>query len=96
MLDLILDVLSAALEAVWVNWGPTAKQRVKRALRLSRRRNLSAKSRQFAQTWLDYGLQNLADLGLQAREPELRTALSRVKEAAASDFAPELNDAGRP
>ncbi|CAH0253655.1 MULTISPECIES: hypothetical protein [unclassified Arthrobacter] len=96
MLDLILDILSAALEAVWANWGLTAKQRVKRGLRLSRRRNLSAKSRQFAQTWLDHGLQNLADLGLQAREPELRTALSRVKEPAPSDPAPELNDAGRP
>ena len=41
MLDLILDILSAALEAVWANWGLTAKQRVKRGLRLSRRRNLS-------------------------------------------------------
>ena len=82
MLDFILDLLSAGLEAVWTKWGLTAKQRVKRGVRLSRRRNLSAKSREFAEIWLDYGLQNLADLGLQAREAEIRTALSTVKEAA--------------
>ena len=81
MLDFILDLLGAVLEAAWAKWGLTAKQRVKRGLRLSRRRNLSAKKREFAGIWLDYGLQNLADLGLQAREAEIRTALSTVKEA---------------
>ena len=75
MLDFILDLLSAGLEAVWTKWGLTAKQRVKRGLRLSRRRKLSAKNREFAEIWLDYGLQNLAALGLQAREAEIRTAL---------------------
>ncbi len=82
MLDFTLDILSAVLEAARGSWRPTPKQRVKRGIRLSRRRNLSAKSRQFAEIWLDYGLQNLVDLGLQAREPEIRTALSRVQEAA--------------
>lgn len=82
MLDFVIDILGAMLEAAWGNWGPTAKQRVKRGLRLSRRRKLSAKSKEFAQIWLAYGLQNLADLGLQAREAEIRTALATVKEAA--------------
>jgi hypothetical protein len=82
MLDLILDVLSTVLDVPRSGWRPTPKQRVKRGIRLSRRRNLSAGRRQFAEIWLEYGLQNLADLGLQAREPEIRTALARVKEAA--------------
>ena len=33
MLDLIIDVLSAALEAAWASWRPTPKQRVKRGSR---------------------------------------------------------------
>jgi hypothetical protein len=84
MFDFIGDVVGAVLEAAWGSW-PTAKQRVERGIGLSRRRNLSAKRRQFAETWLEYGLQNLADLGLQGREQEIRTALSRLKEAAAPD-----------
>lgn len=44
MLDLIIEAIGALLEFVWTDWRPTPRQRVKRALRLSRKRNLSGKT----------------------------------------------------
>jgi hypothetical protein len=78
MLDLILNAIGALLEFVWTDWRPTPRQRVKRALRLSRKRNLHGKHRDFAVTWLSFGLKNFDDLRLGSREPEIRNALELV------------------
>lgn len=82
MLDLIIEAIGALLEFVWTDWRPTPRQRVKRALRLSRKRNLSGKRREFAVTWLSFGLKNAADLRLEYRGLEIRNALELVKEHA--------------
>jgi hypothetical protein len=81
ILDFVLDVIGSLLEFVWTDWRPSPRWRVKRALRLARKRHLSAKRREFAVTWLKFGLDNLDDLGLEPREPALRTALERVQRA---------------
>lgn len=78
MLDLILNAIGALLEFVWTDWRPTPRQRVKRALRLSRKRNLSGKHRDFAVTWLSFGLKSVDDLRLGSRELEIRNALELV------------------
>jgi hypothetical protein len=78
MLDLIIDAIGALLEFAWTDWRPTPRQRVKRALRLSRKRNLSGKHRDFALTWLSFGLKNANDLRLGSRELEIGNALELV------------------
>lgn len=79
MLDLILNAIGALLEFVWTDWRPTPRQRVKRSLRLSRKRNLYGKHRDFAVTWLSFGLDNLDDLRLESRELQIRNALEAVR-----------------
>lgn len=83
IVDFILDLLGALLEFAWTDWRPTRRQRVKRALRLARKRRLSVKRREFAVTWLTFGLDNLADLRMESSEPALRAALERVQRAPA-------------
>lgn len=81
ILDFILDLIGALLEFAWTDWRPTRRQRVKRALRLSRRKRLSVKHREFSRRWLKFGLDNISDLRLESREPELKTALERVQQS---------------
>lgn len=79
ILDAVLDVIGALLESV-TDWQPGPRWRVNRAVRLSRRRSLSVKRRQFAITWLTFGLDNLAALRMESRAPALRAALERVQQ----------------
>lgn len=81
ILDFILDLIGALLEFAWTDRRPTRRQRVKRALRLSRRKRLSVKHREFSRRWLKFGLDNISDLRLESREPELKTTLERVQQS---------------
>lgn len=81
MFDLIADAIGTLLEFVVTDWRPIPRQRVKLAVRLSRKRSLSAKQREFSRTWLTFGLGHLADLRLESREQEIRTALDRVQQS---------------
>ena len=82
MLDFIIDAVGSLLEFAFTDWRPSPRRRVKRALRLSRKRHLSRKRRDYAAGWLSYGLQNLADLRLESRELEIRNALDTVSRQA--------------
>lgn len=78
MLDSVIEAIGSLLEFVLTDWRPTPRQRVKRALRLSRKRHLTSKRREFAMGWLSFGLENLTDLRLESRELEIRSALELV------------------
>jgi hypothetical protein len=76
--EIIVQVVAALIEG-WFDGRATPRQRVLRALNLSRKSVLSLKQREFGQTWLTYGLGHLADLGLESREQEIEKALERVE-----------------
>lgn len=80
-LDFVLEAIGTLLEFVWTDWRPSPRSRVKHALRLARKRRLSVKRREFAVTWLTFGLRNLAELRLDSREVEIKTALERMQQA---------------
>lgn len=78
MVDLILDAIGTLLEGITAGRPP--RQRVKRALRLSRKRRLTRPRREFAITWLAAGLEDLPGLRLESREQEIRAALEKVRQ----------------
>lgn len=78
MLELILDAIGCLLEFLWTDPRPAPRRRVKRALRLSGKQKLSGKHREFAVTWLSFGLKNASNLRLESHELEIRNALELV------------------
>lgn len=76
--DFILDAAGALLEFVINGWRPTPRQRVKRALRMSHKTDLTAKRRDYAIGWLRFGLDNLTDLRFESRKQEIRNALETL------------------
>ncbi|MGO4583783.1 hypothetical protein AB4Z38_07835 [Arthrobacter sp. 2RAF6] len=75
--DIIAQVVAELVQG-WFDWRPTPRQRVLRALDLSREPVLSPKQREFGRKWLSYGLEHLVDLGLESHANEIQQALKRV------------------
>lgn len=80
MIDPIGDLIGAVLDVPWTIAWPTPRRRVLRALRLSRKRRLTRKRREFAITRLAAGLEDLPGLRLESREQEMKAALERVSQ----------------
>ena len=59
--DIIAQVVAALIEG-WFDWRPTPRERVLRALELSREPVLSPKQMAFGRKWLTYGV-SLGDQG---------------------------------
>ncbi|GAA5198055.1 hypothetical protein GCM10023346_34300 [Arthrobacter gyeryongensis] len=76
--DIIAQVVAELIQG-WFDGRPTPRQRVLRALDLSREPVLSPKQREFGRKWLTYGLGHLADLGLESRAKDIQKALQRVE-----------------
>ncbi|MGO4859033.1 hypothetical protein [Arthrobacter sp. 2MCAF14] len=76
--DIIAQVVAALIEG-WFDWRPTPRERVLRALELSREPVLSPKQRAFGRKWLTYGFGNLADLRLESHAKDIQKALKRVE-----------------
>jgi hypothetical protein len=75
--DIIIQVVAELIQG-WFDGRPTPRERVLRALNLSRMPVLSLKQREFGRRWLTYGLGHLADLGLESQAKEIQKALKRV------------------
>jgi hypothetical protein len=76
--DIIVQVVAELIQG-WFDGRATPRQRVLRALDLSRESVLSLKQREFGRRWLTYGLGHLADLGLESQAKEIQKALKRVE-----------------
>ncbi|MHA7169942.1 hypothetical protein ACX801_17470 [Arthrobacter bambusae] len=75
--EIIVQVVAELIQG-WFDWRPTARQRVLRALDLSKKPVLSMEQREFGRKWLTYGLGHVADLGLESQAGEIQKALKRV------------------
>lgn len=78
MISEIILRLVAELIQGWFDLRPAPRQRVLRALDLSRQPVLSLEQREFGRRWLTYGLAHVADLGLESQAGEIQKALRRV------------------
>lgn len=72
--DIIVQVVAELIQG-WFEGRATRRERVLRALDLSRESVLSLKQREFWRRWLTYGLGHLADLGLEPRAQECKRQL---------------------
>ncbi len=77
MAEIFLRLVAELIQG-WFDWRPTPRQRVLRALALSRQPVLSLEQREFGRRWLTYGLAHVADLGLESQAGEIQKALGRV------------------
>jgi hypothetical protein len=77
MAEIILRLVAELIQG-WFDWRPTPRQRVLRALALSRQPVLTLEQRKFGRRWLTYGLAHVADLGLESQAGEIQKALRRV------------------
>jgi hypothetical protein len=76
--DIIVQVVAELIQG-WFDVRATPRERVLKALDLSRESVLSLKQREFGRRWLTYGLGHLADLGLESQAREIQKALKRVE-----------------
>ncbi|WP_284981727.1 hypothetical protein [Arthrobacter sp. efr-133-TYG-118] len=76
--EIISQVVAELIQGLFDGW-TTHRQHVLRALDLSREPVLSPKQREYGRKWLTYGLEHLADLGLESRAKDIQKALKRVE-----------------
>lgn len=83
MLELLGDLLGSLIAGgTDFDVAPTNRQRIRHALRISRkRRPLTPQQHKFATAWLRYGLHHLEELKLERKEVALRVALLKLKHA---------------
>jgi transcriptional regulator NrdR family protein len=85
--DAMLEFLGLLLSSLFDGWDPfdvepTDRQRIRHALRISRKkRPLTPEQYDFATRWLQYGLDHLKELKLESKEVGRGVGLMRVKRA---------------
>lgn len=82
--ELIGDLLGGLFLSRSLDRRTTARHNVLHALRLSRRRRLTADQHTYAQRWLDIGARHINLFRLRRHQGRIRVALSRIQASTAS------------